>query len=357
MLFAVLVTALLWQPCHAAIATVSVGTGTLELPVGQTAPLVVHVSDIQGLYGFEIHLSFDPTVVEVIDADPNTSGVQIGPGDFLSPDFVVQDRADNQAGTVDFVVTQLNPTEAKSGSGTLLTLSLRGLAANRTSQVAVTKSKFANRNGEVIPVTIVGGEVSVRGAVAPGSSPTLTPTPSPTALSSSTATPTVRPTATPTRPAAEDRPPPTATRAGMNTPLPVATRIATDTPARTATAAAAGVPPVAATPTQVIVLPPATATLPAATDASPAPGETPTRVAIPPSPSPMPVQLASASPAGGVSTPILPANLPAPEHQPQPTPTRSDGSGLWVTGGVLLGLALFGGVGLAAFRLRGGRRK
>ena len=99
-------------------------------------------SDIQGLYGFELQLTFDPAVVEVVDADASSPGVQIGPGDFLSPDFVVQYRADNQAGKVEFVVTQLNPSPAKSGSGALLTVPFRGLAAGRTSQIAALRANW-----------------------------------------------------------------------------------------------------------------------------------------------------------------------------------------------------------------------
>ena len=98
----------------------------MDIPAGQTAPLPVNVSDIQGLYGFEIHLSFDPAVVEVVDADAGTPGIQVKVGDFLAPDFVVLNRADNQTGKIDFGLTQMNPHEAKSGSGTLFTISFPG---------------------------------------------------------------------------------------------------------------------------------------------------------------------------------------------------------------------------------------
>ena len=68
-------------------------------------------------------------------------GVQVAPGDFLSADFVVQNRADNQAGTIDFAVTQLNPSKTKSGSGTLFTVYFQGIAADKTSPAEATMGR------------------------------------------------------------------------------------------------------------------------------------------------------------------------------------------------------------------------
>ena len=95
-------------PARAANATVSLGPAVLDLPVGQMTPLVVTVADVEGLYGFELHLRFDPAVLEVSDADAGTPGVQLEVGDFILADFVAQNRVDNQAGTADFAVTQLS---------------------------------------------------------------------------------------------------------------------------------------------------------------------------------------------------------------------------------------------------------
>ena len=120
-----------WVPGSASAAgpTVALGDGVLELQAGQTAELAVTVADVQGLYGFEMQLRIDPAVAAVVDADPARPGIQVTPGDFLSPDFVAQNLVDNQAGTINFALTQLNPSAAKSGSGTLFTVRLRGLVA------------------------------------------------------------------------------------------------------------------------------------------------------------------------------------------------------------------------------------
>ena len=93
---------------------------------GQTVDLEIRVEEVTDLYGGRIQLSFDPTVLQVVDADPSDGapGVQIRPGDFLDPfhQFVLVNRADNSAGTIDFAVTQLHPATARSGSGVLATV-------------------------------------------------------------------------------------------------------------------------------------------------------------------------------------------------------------------------------------------
>ena len=64
--------------------------------VGESVVVTLYVQDVQNLYGADIRLSFDPTVLEVQDANPKVSGVQIQPlSTFLTPDFVVRNQACN----------------------------------------------------------------------------------------------------------------------------------------------------------------------------------------------------------------------------------------------------------------------
>ena len=99
---------------------------------GQTVDLDIRVEQVTDLYGGRVQLSFDPSVLQVRDADPRASapGVQIRPGDFLDPfnQFVLVNQADNTAGTIDFAVTQLHPATARSGSGVLATVTFEALA-------------------------------------------------------------------------------------------------------------------------------------------------------------------------------------------------------------------------------------
>lgn len=218
-------------PAAAAGPAVAMSPAPLQVPLGQVAPLAVRVADVQGLYGFEMQLKFDPAVIEIEDADPQTLGVQMLPGDLLSVDLLVRNSVDNAAGTAEYVLSQLNPSEAKDGTGTLLTLYVKGLAAGQSSSVEIVGAQFANRDGEAIAVTLTNGQVRVGDAAAPAAA---SPTPLPTAqqpqidltrviAAQTSAAP--APTATPKATQASASAPPTAAvaRAPADTPAPGAT--------------------------------------------------------------------------------------------------------------------------------------
>ena len=66
------------------------------VPVGGQVVVNIYVQDVQNLYGADIRFSYDPAVLEVQDANPAASGVQIQPlSSFLNPDFVVRNTACN----------------------------------------------------------------------------------------------------------------------------------------------------------------------------------------------------------------------------------------------------------------------
>ena len=137
----------------------------------QIETVTVLLEDVEGAYAIELRAAFDPAVVEVVDADPAAEGVQMTPGDFLKPDFPVRNTADNQAGTLQYVVTQVNPTPPASGSGAVLNIQFRGKAQGRQSPFTITFAAIADRRGNKLTVKPVDGTLAV---VAPKP---LTPTP------------------------------------------------------------------------------------------------------------------------------------------------------------------------------------
>lgn len=90
----------------------------------------LYVANVTNLYGADIKFGFDPSLVQVVDVDPFMPGVQIQPlGGFLSPDLVIRRDADNTAGTIQYAVTQLNPSPPVTGSGSLARVTFQPLAA------------------------------------------------------------------------------------------------------------------------------------------------------------------------------------------------------------------------------------
>ena len=97
-----------------------------QIEVGEIVEVRVMLDDVEDLYGIEFRIRFDPTFVWVVDVDPAETGVQIALGDFPSPDFVSRNEADNVAGRIRYAVTQMWPSEPRSGSGWVATIRLWG---------------------------------------------------------------------------------------------------------------------------------------------------------------------------------------------------------------------------------------
>lgn len=134
-----------------------------DVDVDDTITVDIRIEDVADLYGVDVRLSFEPTLLEV---------VQIQAGSFPAPDFVVKKEADNSAGTVWYAVSQMAPTEPTSGSGVAASITFKGLAGG-TSSVAFTYQKIVKKNGEQIPATTQDGQITVVGTET--STPTYLP--------------------------------------------------------------------------------------------------------------------------------------------------------------------------------------
>ena len=98
---AVLLTTLFATPVGYGLAQdtkVFIDPPTREMVLGETKKVRIEVENVTGLFGAEVHLAFDPNLLEVVDADADTAGVQIEPGDFLSPDFMAKNNVDQASG-------------------------------------------------------------------------------------------------------------------------------------------------------------------------------------------------------------------------------------------------------------------
>lgn len=170
-----------------------------NIQVNQTTTVSLYVQDVQGLYGYQVSIAFNPLVLEVIDADAAKPGIQVALGSWLQADFVQANNADNSLGAVLCVVSQLAPAQPVNGSGTLLTITFRG-KANGSSNITFTDLKMANMNGNEIAATRQSAQITVGSTVTPTPvPPTATPVqPTPTVVGPTPTT--VPPTATPVPP-------------------------------------------------------------------------------------------------------------------------------------------------------------
>jgi hypothetical protein len=148
----------------------------LEVGAGQIGTLKIMLVNAKAIYGIDLQATFDPTVVEVVDADAKKTGVQMMSGIFLKPDFLVRNVADNKTGTLRYVVTQLNPTPPASGKGVVLSVQFRGKASGTSSKLTITSAVITDRRGVKQPVTTRGAELIIvpRKSSTPTALPALT---------------------------------------------------------------------------------------------------------------------------------------------------------------------------------------
>jgi len=336
-----------------------------DLGIDEETEIALMLDNVDGLYGIEIQMTFNPTVVEILDMDDGQTGTQAQPGDYPYPDFPVKNEVRNSSGTVWYAVTQIAPREPLSGSGRVMTLRVRGRFGGDCPLV-IHFAQLVNRDAAEMPVDIFGGHIAVHGEptvippatdvptipAQPTQAPTRTPRPPTLVASDATAVPTETPHPAPTDtppesyPASQATPePPPTTQPGDDYPLPgdaqpTARPAAEETPPveppPTANPAYAG--PDAAAPTQPVAQP-TQATEPAAAQqpTAAAPGEKPAAAAT----------LAQRPTLAPDETPTKPARLaaivpsmePLPTARPRPTPTKPlIPQGLFICGIVLLAL-------------------
>ncbi len=161
----VIIFALLAALCAAVPVLAQAGTkvgvfADLEIPLNVRVEVPVEVRDVEELYAVDLTIRFDPDILQVEDANPDQEGVQPGLATFLDAGMTLFNEVDNETGTVRFVMSQINPSEGKSGSGNLLVLYFVGKQAG-TSPVTVEKVELSNRLGEAIPVSGVDAQIVV----------------------------------------------------------------------------------------------------------------------------------------------------------------------------------------------------
>ncbi len=205
--FSVITFILLGVLCAAAPVSAQGGArvgvfADLEIPLNTRVEVPVEVRDVSELYAVDLTIRFDPDVLQVEDANPNQAGVQPGLATFLDAGMTLFNEVDNETGTVRFVMSQINPSEGKSGSGNLLVLYFVGKQAG-TSQVTVEHAEASDRYGVAITLSGVDAEIVVS-----ASAPEVVGMPIPVQdqaqiLVIETLTPTPTPTVTPLATAVE----------------------------------------------------------------------------------------------------------------------------------------------------------
>jgi len=200
--------------------SVSMNPANTSLDVGDSVAMTL---DLGGIDIHEVHLgvTYNPSVVQVVDADAGAAGVQVLPGPFPGDDTAGQVLQNTvSAGIINYQYA-LDGNDEVSGNGTVATVQFNAVA-NGNANLAWSVRTITDGSGAT---TTASGSAAILvvGSIPPTETPAPTDTPAPTNTA-----------------AATDTPPSTSTPSGSATPTrtPTATRTAT----RTATPTA-GFPP------------------------------------------------------------------------------------------------------------------
>lgn len=165
------------KPAFASAATLSVSPASGSVAVGETIEVKI-LLDTAGAAsnGVDAKLNFDPSVFQVVDAAPGTSGTQILAGSLFSNTTL--NTADNGAGTISFSQANSGGTNY-TGSGTLATITFSAVKAASASAVtfkyqsgSTTDSNVSKSDNTDLLGGVTNGSYTVTAA---GSSSTPTP--------------------------------------------------------------------------------------------------------------------------------------------------------------------------------------
>jgi hypothetical protein len=133
-----------------------------KLAVGETVMVNVQIKNAPVIYGSDVRLTFDPKVLEVVDADASQAGIQFAPGNFLDPkkSFIVQNNVNNEAGTIDYALSLLNPAPPVSGKGDLFQVTFRAKTQGKTT-ISISEGMFGTQSGETFNPDLSSAEISI----------------------------------------------------------------------------------------------------------------------------------------------------------------------------------------------------
>lgn len=131
---------------------------------GKEITVEINVENIINLYGVDVRISFDPSVVEVKDALENSPGTQIEQGEvFLNQNFFSLNTVDNDNGNIQFVQVGIT---GFTGNGTVAKITF--VAKKKGSTVLdFTQVFLSDEEGQAIIAPVKGGTLVVGGADQP----------------------------------------------------------------------------------------------------------------------------------------------------------------------------------------------
>jgi len=192
-------------------------TAVVALTVGEATTVNVWVEDAQRLNAIHLEMSFNPTYLQVEDADSATEGTQIAAGSIPEPaEIIANEVTVAEEGRISYHAAQ-EPGTSSDGSGVIASITLRGLAVGGTPLEFISVAAYDPEGNPLDIVPISHGIITVTDAE-------VTPAPTAAATEEATVQPTTEPSPQPT---SVPTTPVTAEPTAVSTPSPVPSPVST----------------------------------------------------------------------------------------------------------------------------------
>jgi hypothetical protein len=127
-----------------------------SIAVGESVTVEVWLEDVADYYGIDLRFTFDPDVVQV----PSENVRPLWDIFDAANHWTLMNAADNDAGTVQYALTNLNPAEPFTGTGRVCSVIFSGLTSG-TTPLAFYYAKGSTRRGASLYPTQIDGQVVV----------------------------------------------------------------------------------------------------------------------------------------------------------------------------------------------------
>jgi hypothetical protein len=138
---------------------ISLAAEDTQIKVGESLTVTVVIHRVADLSGAEVHLTYDHNIIAISDAESKTDGMQISHGDFLQPEFVAINTADNATGTVKYAIAQMQHSPVE-GSGELCHIHFQGTNPG-TARIAIMDTILADSKGQQISADLVNRTLDI----------------------------------------------------------------------------------------------------------------------------------------------------------------------------------------------------
>ncbi len=147
-------------PIPPGATSVKVSPPNLVIPTcNAQATTAINVENVSNMFAVQLELSYDPAIVQIIDADPNREGVQVKVGSAFSGGFAASNIVDTDNGHVSVVAT-LFGSDKIDGNTELIAIDWLPRSAG-VGAVTLEDVILVNASGQVIEFSPHNGAVEV----------------------------------------------------------------------------------------------------------------------------------------------------------------------------------------------------